>query len=140
MWVSIWNDLLGKSEPPIHVVHMHLSNSFSGDCCHAKEEGGGSDAFVIDNGEYSIFFIAFWKLGDEIYGYDFEGLCAWGGWDAIKWNFSLVCEVFVLLADCVSFDVFGYSLLYFCPPIGSIYCLEGGVSLGVLLLDNHDIT
>ena len=38
-----------------------------------------------------------------------------------------MCEVFVLLADHTSFDIFGYPSPHSCPPIGLIYHLEANI-------------
>ena len=60
------------------MFYIHLSNFLSHDCHCAGEEGGGPDASMVDNGEYGIFSIALQELGDEIHGYDLEGLYTWG--------------------------------------------------------------
>ena len=83
---------------------------------------------MVYNSEYSILSIAFQELSDEVHGYHFKGLSIWRGWDVVEWGLLSMCEVFVLLIGRASLDVFCYPFSHSCPPIGLVYCLEGGIS------------
>jgi hypothetical protein len=71
--ISIGDQLLRKSEPPIDMLHIELCYSGAGDGGGAGKEDCRPRTAVIDYRQDSVIALVAWEPGDEIHGNLLEG-------------------------------------------------------------------
>jgi hypothetical protein len=69
--------------------------------------------------------VAFGKSGYEIHRYVGEWFGTDDQWDLEHWGFNVMCQVFVLLECCTTFDVFCDSCLGTRPEVFLVDALDG---------------
>jgi hypothetical protein len=86
---------------------------------------------LVDYREYGITSFTSWELGDEIHGYYLEGECRGVRWQVEERCLPFMGDVFVLLARCAAFYVFGHPFVHSWPPEHTGHRSYGLVPSGV---------